>query len=285
MKEYRAEVLVDEKFQLSEGPVWEKETQTLHFVDIKGCAIHRLHLPDGKRSTLELSQNIGCFALRKDGGYVAGLAAGVYLISRDGDAIEKLPQPEFDPMTRANDGKCDPKGRFWCGTADLVGGVKLSKLYLLPGDGRCIEMLDGLECSNGLAFWEDKLYYIDSGRCRIDEYRVDEETLSLKDHRIVAEIPRGQMVPDGMTIDEEGMLWAAHWGGGFVGRYDPRDGKLLEKVVVPASQSSSCCFGGSDMQTLFITSASHGVPGETEAGKVFAVHLPYRGADSFRYMR
>lgn len=283
MEQYRAEVLVDERFQLSEGPVWEKETDTLHFVDIKGCAIHRIHLPSGKRSKLELCQNIGCFALRENGGYIAGLAAGVYLLSEDGKKIEKLSQPEFDPMTRANDGKCDPMGRFWCGTADLVGGVKLSKLYLLPGDGRCIEMMDGLECSNGLAFHGDKLYYIDSPRHRIDEYRVDEETLSLKDHRIVTEIPRGQMVPDGMTIDEEGMLWAAHWGGGFVGRYDPKDGKLLARVEVPASQSSSCCFGGSDMQTLFITSASQGVPGEEKAGRVFAVHLPYKGVDSYRY--
>ena len=283
MEQYRAEVLVDERFQLSEGPVWEKETDTLHFVDIKGCAIHRIHVPSGKRSKQELCQNIGCFALRENGGYIAGLAAGVYLLSEDGKKIEKLSQPDFDPMTRANDGKCDPMGRFWCGTADLVGGVKLSKLYLLPGDGRCIEMMDGLECSNGLAFHGDKLYYIDSPRHRIDEYTVDEETLSLKNHRVVTEIPRGQMVPDGMTIDEEGMLWAAHWGGGFVGRYNPKDGKLLARVEVPASQSSSCCFGGSDMQTLFITSASQGVPGEDKAGRVFAVHLPYRGVDSYRY--
>lgn len=283
MEQYRAEVLIDERFQLAEGPVWEKETETLHFVDIKGCAIHRLHLPTGERSKLELCQNIGCFALRENGGYIAGLAAGVYFISRDGKKIEKLPEPDFDPMTRANDGKCDPMGRFWCGTADLVGGVKLSKLYLLPGDGRCIEMMDGLECSNGLAFRGDKLYYIDSPRQRIDEYTMDEETLSLKNHRIVTDIPRGKMVPDGMTIDEEGMLWAAHWGGGFVGRYDPKDGKLLARVEVPASQSSSCCFGGSDMQTLFITSASQGVPEEDKAGRVFAVHLPYKGVESFRY--
>lgn len=284
MKEYRAEVFVDEKFKLSEGPVWEKETQTLHFVDIKGSTIHKVNLADGKRSALELAQNVGCFALRKNGGYIAGLAAGVYLFSEDGQSIEKLSEPDFDPMTRANDGKCDPVGRFWCGTADLVGGVKRSKLYLLPGDGRCIEMMDGLECSNGLAFWEDKLFYIDSNRHRIDEYTIDEENLTLINHRVVTEIPRGQMVPDGMTIDEEGMLWAAHWGGGFVGRYNPKDGQLLEKVVVPASQSSSCCFGGNDMKTLFITSASLGVPDETEAGKVFAVQLPYRGVDSYRFM-
>lgn len=283
MKEYTAQILIDERFQLAEGPVWEKETQTLHFVDIKGCAIHRLHLPTGRREKTELPQNVGCFALREKGGYIVGLAAGVYLYSADGKTIQKLAQPDFDPMTRANDGKCDPQGRFWVGTADLVGGVKKSKLYLVDGDGSCTEMMDQLECSNGLAFRDGKLYYIDSPRQRIDEYTIDEDDLRLTDHRIVTPIPAGKMVPDGMTIDEDGMLWAAHWGGGFVGRYDPSTGELLEKVLVPASQSSSCCFGGDDMQTLFITSASQGVPDEDKAGRVFYVHLPYRGVESYKF--
>ena len=185
-------------------------------------------------------------------------------------------------MTRSNDGKCDPQGRFWCGTSDLVKGEKRGKLYLLPGDGRCIEMLDRLEISNGLAFAGDTLYFIDSARHSVDSYRLDEDTLTLHDHRVIAPI-EGNMVPDGMTMDEEGMLWVCHWGGGFVGRYDPRDGRLLARVEIPASQCSSCCFGGPDMQTLFITCGAVNCPEESEAGKVFAVHLPYRGVESWKY--
>ena len=213
---------------------------------------------------------------------LCALTAGVYLRSEDGRRIEKLTEPVYDPMTRSNDGKCDPQGRFWCGTSDLVKGEKRGKLYLLPGDGRCIEMLDRLEISNGLGFAGDTLYFIDSARHSVDSYRLDEDTLTLHDHRVIAPI-EGNMVPDGMTMDEEGMLWVCHWGGGFVGRYDPRDGRLLARVEIPASQCSSCCFGGPDMQTLFITCGAVNCPEESEAGKVFAVHLPYRGVESWKY--
>ena len=217
METYQAEVLVNERFHLSEGPVWDAETGVLHFVDIKGCTVNTYRLSDGQRTSTEVNQNVGCFALRRQGGYILGLTAGVYLRSEDGRQIEKLTEPVYDPMTRSNDGKCDPQGRFWCGTSDLVKGEKRGKLYLLPGDGRCIEMLDRLEISNGLGFAGDTLYFIDSARHSVDSYRLDEDTLTLHDHRVIAPI-EGNMVPDGMTMDEEGMLWVCHWGGGFVGR-------------------------------------------------------------------
>lgn len=282
METYQAEVLVNERFHLSEGPVWDAETGVLHFVDIKGCTVNTYRLSDGQRTSTEVNQNVGCFALRRQGGYILGLTAGIYLRSEDGRRIEKLPEPVYDPMTRSNDGKCDPQGRFWCGTSDLVKGEKRGKLYLLPGDGRCIEMLDRLEISNGLGFAGDTLYFIDSARHSVDSYRLDEDTLTLHDHRVIVPI-EGNMVPDGMTMDEEGMLWVCHWGGGFVGRYDPRDGRLLARVEISASQCSSCCFGGPDMQTLFITCGAVNCPEESEAGKVFAVHLPYRGVESWKY--
>ena len=282
MENYQAEILINERFRLSEGPVWEAETGVLHFVDIKGCTVNTYRLSDGQRGSVELSQHVGCFALRRQGGYILGLAAGVYLRSENGSVIEKLPEPDYDPMTRSNDGKCDPQGRFWCGTSDLVKGEMRGKLYLLPGDGRCIEMLDHLGISNGLGFAGDTVYFIDSVRHSVDSYRLDEDTLTLRDHRVVVSTGEG-MVPDGMTMDEEGMLWVAHWGGGFVGRYDPRDGRLLAQVKIPASQCSSCCFGGTDMQTLFITCGAVSCPEEAEAGKVFAVRLPYRGVESWKY--
>ncbi len=285
MERYQAEVLIGTRFALSEGPVWEAATQTLHFVDIKGCALHTLHLPDGKQKSLDVSQNIGCFALRKQGGYVMGLAAGVYLLNGAYDRIEKLKEPDIDPMTRFNDGKCDPQGRFWCGTSDQYdyGHYLGGKLYCLPGDGRCIEMMDKLGCSNGLGFRGDQVYFIDSVRHCVERYTLDEGTMTLRDRREVVHIDPSIAVPDGMTMDEDGKLWVAHWGGGFVGRYDPDSGELLARVEVPASQSSSCCFGGSDMQTLFITSASVGRDDEPHAGNVFAIHLPYRGVDSPKY--
>lgn len=282
MEIFRAEVLINEKHILAEGPVWDEQEQILHYVDIKSNMVFAYDPVTGGKHGLDTNQNTGCFALRQGGGYILGLASGVYLSSSSGD-LERYTDLLFDPMTRANDGKCDLYGNFWCGTADLKDGAKKGRLYRFSPDGTVREVMDKLECSNGMAFRGDRMWYIDSMRHRVDSYHVDPETGALSDHRVVAEIRIPGIVPDGMTIDADGMIWVAHWGGGFVGRYHPETGELLARVEVPASQSSSCCFGGKDLQTLYVTTASVGKPNEPEAGKVFAVRLPYQGCMMNRY--
>ena len=278
---YRAQVLVDQPYQLGEGPVWDAENNTLYYTDIMGSCLHSINLSNGLRSGIQLSQHLGCFALRRQGGFVLGMAAGIYLREADGKQIRKLDKPQWSAMVRANDGKCDPKGRFWCGTSDLVDGARQGGLYLLDEEGGCEQLLSGLECANGLAFDGDTVYFIDSPRRRVDRYTFDEETLTLRDEQPAVEIDAKNGLPDGMTMDEEGMLWVAHWGGGFVGRYDPRTGRLLAKVETPASQTTSCCFGGSDGKTLFITSAAVGKSGEPRGGNVFVARVPVAGAQSW----
>ena len=283
MELYQAEILIDRRCALGEGPVWDERSNTLYYVDIMNNALHSMDMTSGVQSSIGLTQNIGCFALREDGGFIMGLAAGVYLRNADGTQVTKLPCPDFDPLTRANDGKCDPAGRFWCGTSDQVDGIKKSKLYVITPGGRCAQLLDGLEISNGLAFQGEHVYFIDTPRCCVERYTFDADALALGDRQVAVAIDPANGMPDGMTMDKEGMLWVAHWGGGFVGRYDPATGQLLARVAVPASQCTSCCFGGEDMQTLFITSAATGRDEEPHAGKVFCVHLPYKGVKSYRF--
>lgn len=283
MELYHADILIDHRHILAEGPVWDSASSTLQYVDISGCALHTFDPATGKRTTLDLTQNIGCFALREGGGYIMGLAAGVYLWGAAPNDVRKLPQPDFPPIVRSNDGKCDPTGRFWCGTADHIKGTQAGELYCILPDGRSYRMLEGLGCSNGLAFAGNKVYFIDSPRRQVEEYTLDEATMTLKDMRVVVQLSPEHCSPDGMTMDTEGMLWVAHWGAGFVGRYNPLTGELLAKVTITASQCSSCCFGGSDMQTLFITSASVNKQHEPDAGKVFSVRLPYKGVPSYKF--
>ncbi|MBE5794778.1 MAG: SMP-30/gluconolactonase/LRE family protein [Clostridiales bacterium] len=128
------------------------------------------------------------------------------------------------------------------------------------------------------------VYFIDSPRRQVQRYSFDPETLTLSGGEPVIVIDPAHGLPDGMTMDQEGMLWVAHWGGGFVGRYDPATGQLLAKVEVPASQTTSCCFGGKDMRTLFITTASIGKEEEPDAGKIFTVRLPVSGVESWRFL-
>ena len=284
MDVYQAEPLVETRYRLAEGPVWDEREQALLFVDIKGGTVNRLDRASRALTSLDVSQNVGCFALCEGGGYVLGMAAGLYRYTAKG-VLRRLDCLCTDPMTRFNDGKCDPQGRFWAGTADLYGldQYRGGVLCCLADDAHCSVLAEGFSCANGLAFAGDTLYHIDSHRRRVDAYRVEEGPLCLADARVAFAIERAYGLPDGMTIDDEGMLWVAHWGGGFVGRYDPRTGALLARVNAPASQTSSCCFGGADMRTLFITSAAEGKPDEPHGGNVFAVRLPVSGAGSPRY--
>ncbi|MBQ8150188.1 MAG: SMP-30/gluconolactonase/LRE family protein [Clostridia bacterium] len=277
------DILIPHRCRLGEGPVWDGDTDTLYYTDILAGELHSHSLTGGRGPTLQLNQQLGCFALRRQGGFVLGLSAGVYLRSADGRQVEKLPAPDWTAMVRANDGKCDLAGRFFCGTSDEVEGAAEGGLYVITPEGRCARLLSGLRCANGLAFAGSTVYFIDSPRRQVERYTFDPETLILTGGEAVIAVDPAHGLPDGMTMDEEGLLWVAHWGGGFVGRYDPRTGALLERVEVPASQTTSCCFGGSDMRTLFITTASVGREDEPHAGKVFAVRLPVAGVPSPKF--
>jgi len=115
----------------------------------------------------------------------------------------------------------------------------------------------------GLAWSPDDkyLYYIDTPTRRVDAFDFDPETGGLSNRRVAFEVPLGMGFPDGMTVDEEGMLWVALWMGWGLGRWDPSSGRLLEKVDVPVARTSCCAFGGRALDKLYITTASIGVEG------------------------
>ncbi len=283
MDTYRAERLIDRRFRLAEGPVWDAETGSLWFVDIKNDMVCRWEEGGGALETVDLCQNVGCMALCESGGFIAATTSGFYRW-KDG-VLTRLPVAPPAATTRYNDGKCDPEGRFWAGTADSypTGPRKRGVLNVLSDDRTLTTVADGFGCANGLTFIGDKLYHIDSARHCVERYRVIEGP-KLCEHAVVCDIP-APSTPDGMTHDVEGKLWVAHWGGGKVERIDPDTGEVLARVAVPATQSSSCCFGGPDMQTLFITSASVGLAPEADpgAGYVYAARLPIAGVKLTKY--
>jgi sugar lactone lactonase YvrE len=99
-------------------------------------------------------------------------------------------------------------------------------------------------------------YFIDSPLKRVDRYRFDACSGTITFDRPVVTIPEELGLPDGMTIDAEGMLWIAHWGGFCVCRWKPETGALLQRIDVPVPQVSSCTFGGENLDQLVITTAS-----------------------------
>jgi sugar lactone lactonase YvrE len=222
------------------------------------------------------------------------LAAGQGFLFLDEDgSIRELAQPEAGRAdVRMNDGACDPQGRFWAGTMAYDESPGAGTLYRLELDGSCTTMLTGLTIANGIGWSPDGLtmYLNDSGTGRVEAFRFEGSTGAISGRRTLVQGDRPGVVPDGLTVDAEGGIWVAWWGGANVDRYAP-DGSLLASVRLPVERPTSCAFGGRELATLFVTSARAGLDDDARArqpdsGRVFSivglgVHglpcEPYRG--------
>ena len=226
------------------------------------------------------------------GGVVAALRDGFAFIDTDTAEVSPICDPEEDkPESRFNDGKCDPAGRFWAGTCsetcDVAGA---GSLCCLDADLQTRKALDNLTIANGLAWSPDRktMYYIDTPTFEVWAFDYDLETGEIRDRRTAVPVPEDAGFPDGMTIDAEGMLWVAHWGGSRVCRWNPDTGEKLGEVRLPVQNVSSCVFAGESLDTLYITTSRLGLEEEALkdqplAGGLFCVTpgVPGTPTDAF----
>ncbi|MFC3798234.1 SMP-30/gluconolactonase/LRE family protein [Cohnella sp. GCM10012308] len=285
------EALSDEKCALGESPLWLQESGQLIWVDIEGLCIHSYAPKTGARRRISVGSRVGAVAPANGGRLVCATQDGFYYLDLASERFQPIADPEAHlPGTRFNDGKCDPAGRFWAGTMPLSGDEPACSLYCLAGDGAVRRMVTGIGCSNGLGWSPDGavMYYIDTFTYRIDSFHYDAATGDIRNRRTVCRIPPERGAPDGMAVDSEGMLWVALWGGACVSRWNPRTGQCLETVGLPVSLATSCCFGGDDLDVLYITTARVGL-GEARllnkplAGSVFAYRPGVRGLPAHVY--
>jgi sugar lactone lactonase YvrE len=277
--------------ELAEGPLWDHDAQTLYWVDILGKRIHRYRTETGSSDSLKLDQYIGAVVQHASGGLIAAMQHGFHRIDFESGRVEKLADPESDrPDNRFNDGKCDPAGRFWAGTMSLKGQRGAGALYRLDRDGSVHKMADGVSISNGLAWSADRrtMYYIDTPTQSVYAFDYDLDTGEIANRRTVIRIPEADGSPDGMSIDAEGKLWIALWGGWQVGCWDPDTGEKLMSIRVPTAHVTSCAFGGPDFMQLFITTAREGLSAEElerqpEAGCVFTAQVGVAGLPADKY--
>jgi sugar lactone lactonase YvrE len=282
------EVVGRERAEVGEGPVWDVRTCRLVWVDILGRRIHATDPRTGATESFEVPLHVGAVVPRAAGGYVAALQDGFWVVG-DGPARRITAVPEARPGLRFNDGKCDPAGRFWAGTMAYDEAPGAAALYRLDASGRADRVLDGATISNGLDWSGDgrTMYYIDSPTQRIDALTFDMATGAIGGRLTVVRIPDELGTPDGMTVDAEGGLWVALWGGGVVHRYV--DGRLDREIRLPASRVTSCAFGDEDLGTLFITSAREGLSDDDLrdqplAGALFRVRTGVRGVAPHAYL-
>ncbi len=251
------ELALDARADLGEAPVWDDRAGLLVWVDITAGRVHRFDPVFRRDETFDTGQPVGAAVPTADGRIALALRNGFSLIDLSTGRLEPVAALEADdPRTMMNDGKCDPAGRFWAGTKDIEGRRPLGSLYRLDLDGTAVRVLRDVTVSNGLGWSPDgrTMYYIDSPTHAIDAFDFEPETGSVSHRRRLVAFPQRWGLPDGMTVDEEGFLWVAFWGGAAVRRIAP-DARIELVVDFPVSQVTSCAFGGADLADLYVTSA------------------------------
>jgi sugar lactone lactonase YvrE len=273
---------------LGEGSVWDHKREVLYWIDIQGKKLFEYDPATGTNTSRDLPIAIGTVVPEGQNSVIVALKDGIYRKYLSSDSLEFIARPEsLKEEERFNDGKCDPQGRLWVGAMRIKGKPGDSKLYSYdPGRGFS-EKVDSVSISNGIIWSLDNqsMYYIDTPTRQIVKYAFNAEDGSISDPVTVVEIADTLGHPDGMTIDEEGMLWVGMWGGYAVCRFNPANGSLEERIEVPAKNVTSCAFGGEDFQTLYITTASVGMnEGEKEefpkAGGLFQVKPGVKGVNA-----
>ncbi len=248
-----------------EGPVW---AGGLHWVDMLAGDVLSL-TSTGAIVRRHVGTVVAALRPRASGGFVYALERGFAVDRGPGTPLEILPELWQDPGLRLNEGGCDPDGRFYCGSMAYNTEPAAASLYRLDPDGSTRQILDQVTISNGLD-WDPTgalAYYVDTATGRIDVFDNSFE-LGLSNRRPLVEVRGGS--PDGLTVDSEGGIWVAVWGGSAVHRYDS-DGKLSDVVELPATQVSACTFGGADLASLYITTSREGLHSHEEpaAGSIF----------------
>jgi sugar lactone lactonase YvrE len=286
----RAELLLDAKATLAEGPCWDSQRRLLHWVDIDEGRLHTCDPETRQDRAVLVQQPIGAAVLRHTGGLLLALRDGFFRFDPATEACVPLADPEAHlPDNRFNDGKCDPAGRFWAGT--MGRAPNLGSLYCLDTDLVVHRRVEGVSISNGLAWSPDErvMYYVDSRTRAVSAFDYDKATGQIEGRRVVIRIPDGMGLPDGMSIDEAGMLWIALWDGGAVGRWNPATGELLDQIPLPVSRPTSCAFGGTDLDQLYITSARAGLSADALArqplaGGIFRCTPGVRGGPAWDFL-
>ncbi|ALA54274.1 SMP-30/gluconolactonase/LRE family protein [Shouchella clausii] len=280
----QAEAVWKGKAALGEGPLWDEGEQVLYWVDIDGYKLHRFNPKTNDDQQFSFAQHVSAVVKKAGGGFVLAMGDGLYLYEEERLTPYFL-LPQGGKQLRFNDAKCDPAGRLWAGTMAFDCHSPIGALYCLDHNGQISKAISGLAISNGLAWDEEKglLYHNETASASTTAYRFDEQTGEMSEPRII-DIPYRSYngSPDGMAIDENGHLWIALYGASKVICVDPDNGNVLEEVVVPATNVTSCAFGGEDYRTLYVTTANK--QGEHEGGSLFAARVESAGLPAHAYL-
>jgi L-arabinonolactonase len=281
---HEVEVVARVRNIVGETPVWHPIEQRLYWVDTRAPSLNRLEA-DGAVTTWKMPANIGSFVFRRSGGIIGALKTGFHELDLPGGQHRLILHPEPEkPENRLNDGRCDPRGRYWCGSRDPGNENPGGSLFRLDADLSCRRMDTGFIVSNGMAFSPDgeTMIFGDSRGDIMWRYTLDMDSGEIRSREPFLETRHLPWRIDGATFDADGYYWCALIGYGAIGRFDPK-GRLQRLVQVPVTHPTMCSFGGPDLDVLYVTSGTvflqaGALEQEPLAGSLFAVHgLGVRG--------
>jgi sugar lactone lactonase YvrE len=269
------EVVLDVRAQHAEGPIWDADTARLWWVDITGQRVHCSDPASGTDRSWSTPGQPGGVVLSSAGETVIATPNGLAVLDRKtGTSDLRVPIEQDRPENRSNDIKVDSHGRAWVGTMAFDKRPGNASLYRVE-DSTVARVVDGLTISNGPALDEarGRLYLADTALCVVDVFDLDSATGAVSGRRRFLDFSDVQLWPDGMTVDDDGMLWVALGRAGAVHRYRP-DGTLEGVIEVPTTNPTSVTFGGGDGGDLYITTSwfdldEHSRATQPMAGAVF----------------
>ncbi len=283
------EVALKTRANLGECPRWDEQSQLLYWVDINACELHRFNPLTCEDDCLTFGEEIGCFVLRRDGGFVLAMRSGFYFMENWGDELKAICDPEADIETnRFNDGRCDAAGRFIAGTVYPPKDKDGANFWTLDTDLSARLLVPGMLTSNGAAFSPDNrtFYFANTPKHVIFRCDYNLENGTIGKAEVFHQFEYGNGRPDGASVDSEGCYWTALYEGGRIARLSPQ-GDILEEIPVPAKCPTMVAFGDQDLKTLYITSVGNRPDEELIAyphsGSVFKVRVDVPGLPEHRF--
>lgn len=271
------------QMRLGEGVIWDAYRQLIHYVDIEGCCIYSARADGTLVHRMQTHDLVGCIVLDGAQGLCYPMPDGLYRYVPEEGSTRRLHTWHLPDALRFNDGKAAPDGSLFVGAMyrdqhdPLAHGGGM--LLRFTPDAGLAPVREGMSIPNGLCWSRDgrTMFHIDSATGQVMAYAYEPRRGMTDDGKAIIRLQEDEGVPDGMTIDADGQLWVARWGGSAVSRYRP-NGERLADIPVPDQNASCCCLGGSDARTLFITTA---MDEDGSGGWVYSVRTDTRGSAAY----
>lgn len=276
-----SEVYDSRPCRLGEGPLWHPERRQLFWFDILNGRL--LARRGDEVLEWQFDEMVSAAGWIDRSHLLIASESELFTFDPDtGATAHVVPLEADDFATRSNDGRADPWGGFWIGTMGKHAEPGAGAIYRFY-KGQIRRIYAQLTIPNAICFAPDRncAYFTDTVTKQVMTQPLGQDGWPEGTPELFLDLAPEGRNPDGAVTDAAGNLWLAQWGAGRVACYSPA-GILLRIVQVGARQSSCPAFGGRELKSLFVTTASEGIDetalvGDPGAGKLFVTAPGARG--------